>query len=199
MLLCAEEVARATTSSHLSCHFDGSMVHRDVPPVTSSQQFLDDLAAHLRITTGFTIPFNLKEHFSFTELLVRTAQQTQRLVPSAAQDALGEGVILGPCATALGFTTGLWLAAASAKRAVRGVVNDPTVRDWLAAVNDGVPANAVVVRPAIGFDERCGPLILTVMQDPGVLCPFYCGCFKLLKFIRKNRSFGPKTETSPRP
>ena len=54
-------------------HFDGFMVHRDVPPVTSSQQFLDDLSTHLRITTGFTISFNVKEHFSFTE--------THRLVP----------------------------------------------------------------------------------------------------------------------
>ena len=28
------------------------------------------------MTTGFTTPFDLKEHFSFTQLLVRTAQQT---------------------------------------------------------------------------------------------------------------------------
>ena len=146
------------------------MVHKDVPPVTSSQQFLDDLATHLRITTGFTIPFDLKEHFSFTQLLVRTAQQTHRLVPPAAQDDLGEGVVLGPCATALGFTTGLWLAAARAERVVRGAVDGSTVRDWLAAVNDGVPANAVVMRPAIGFEIPKGaisPLILIVMQDPG--------------------------------
>ena len=83
-LLCVEEVARASTSSHLSCHFDGFMVHRDVPPVTSSQQFLDDLATHLRITTGFRISFDLKKHVSFTQLLVRTAQQTRRLAPPAA-------------------------------------------------------------------------------------------------------------------
>ena len=125
VLLCVEEVARASTSSHLSCHFDGFMVHRDVPPVTSSQQFLDDLAMHLRITTGFTIPFDLNEHFSFTQLLVRTAQQTHRLVPPAAQDDLGEGVVLGPCATALGFTTGLWLAAARAERVVRWTSGRP--------------------------------------------------------------------------
>ena len=79
---------------HLSCHFDGFVVHRDVPQVTSSQQFLDDLATHLRITTEFTIPFD----FSFTQLLVRTASQTHRFVPPAAQDDLGEGVVLGPCA-----------------------------------------------------------------------------------------------------
>ena len=48
-----------------------------------------------------------------------------------------------------------------------------TVRDWLAAVNDGVPANAVM-RPAIGFEIPKGagsPLILIVVQDPGVVCP----------------------------
>ena len=70
------------------------MVHRDVPPVTSSQQFMDDLATHLRITAGFTIPFDSKEHFSFAQLLVRTAQQTHQFVPPVAQDDLGEGVVL---------------------------------------------------------------------------------------------------------
>ena len=69
----------------------------------------------LRITAGFAIPFDLKERLSFTQLLVLTAQQTHRLVPSVAQDDLGEGVVLGPCATALGFMTGLWLAAARAE------------------------------------------------------------------------------------
>ena len=52
---------------------------------------------------------------------------------------------MGPCATPLGFTTGSWLAAARADFVVRGAVDDPTVRDWLAAVKDGVPANAVVI------------------------------------------------------
>ena len=159
-LLCVEEVARARTSSHLLCHFDGFMVHRDVPPVTSPQQFLDDLATHLRITTRFTILFDLKEHFPFTQLLVHTAQQTHQMVPPAAQDDLDEGVVLGPCATVLGFTTGLWLAAACAER----------MGDWLAAVNDGVPANAVVMRPAIGF-EIPKDVVLIVVQDPGVVCP----------------------------
>ena len=81
---------------------------------------------------------------------------------------------LGTCATALGFTTGLWLAAARAERVVRGVVDGSTERDWLAAVNDGVPVNAVVMRPVIGFEISKGaisPLILIVMQDPCVVCP----------------------------
>ena len=89
---------------------------------------------------------------------------------------------LGPCAAALGFTTGLWLAAARVERVVRGAGDDPTVRDWLAAVNDGVPANAVVEIP-----EDAGPLILIVMQDPRVVCPCNGCCFKLLWFICKNR------------
>ena len=124
-------------------------------------------------------------------------------------------MVLGPCATALGFTTGLWLAAARAERVVLGAVDGPTMRDWLAAVNDGVPANAVVMRPAIGFEipqDAGSPLILIVVQDPGVVCPCNGCCFNLLWFIRKIRypigqarprrsaSFGPtKTEASPCP
>ena len=84
---------------------------------------------------------------------------------------MGEGVVLGPCATALGFTTGLWLAAARAERVVRGSGDGPTVRDWLAAVNGGVSAKAVVLRPAIGFEiakDAGSPLILIVM-DPEVV------------------------------
>ena len=71
---------------------------------------------------------------------------------------------------------------------MRGEVDGPTVRDWLAAVNDGVHANAVVMRPAIGFEIAKGagsPLILIVMQDPGVVCPCDGCCFKLKWFIRK--------------
>ena len=44
VLLCVEEMARASTSSHLSFHFDGFMVHSDVP-VTFAQQFTDDAPA----------------------------------------------------------------------------------------------------------------------------------------------------------
>ena len=41
-------------------------------------------------------------------------------------------------------------------------VDGPTVRDWLAAVNDGVPANAIVVRLAIGFEipKDAGSLLI---------------------------------------
>ena len=88
-LLCVEEVARASTSSHLSCHFDGFMVHKDIPPVTSSKQFLHGLATHLRITTGLTIPFDLKEQFSFTQLLVRTAHKASAGHRPSARCAFG--------------------------------------------------------------------------------------------------------------
>ena len=100
-------------------------------------------------------------------------------------------MVQGPCATALGFTTGLWLEAARAKRVVRGAVDGPTVRDWLAAVNDGVPANAVVMRPAVGFaipKDAGSPLILIVMLGSlGWVCPCDGCCLKLWWFIRKNR------------
>ena len=64
----------------------------------------------------------------------------------------------------------------------------PTVRDWLAAVNDGVPANAVVVGPVIGLEvpKNAGSsLIPIVIQDPGVVCPCNGCCFKLRWFVRK--------------
>ena len=57
-----------------------------------------------------------------------------------------------------------------------------TVRDWLAAVNDRVPTNAVVMRPAIGFEiakDEGSPLILIVIQGSGVVCPCHGCCFKL--------------------
>ena len=95
-------------------------------------------------------------------------------------------MVLGPRATALGFTTGLWLSLARAERVVRGAVDDSTVRDWFAAVNDGIPENAVVMRMAIGFVIPKA-LILIVMQDPGVVCPCNGCCDKLSWLIPKNR------------
>ena len=177
VLLCVEEVAR--TSSHLSFRFGGFMVHRDVPLVTYSQQFLDDPATH-----GIHHPFRLDG-----ALLLHTAPCPYRptdapVFTSRGAGRPGEAVVLGPCATASGFTTSSWLVAACAERVVRGAVDDPTVRDWLAAVNDGIPANAVVMRPAIGFDAG-RPLILIVMQVPGVMCPCHGSCFKLYWFIRE--------------
>ena len=68
-------------------------------------------------------------------------------------------MVLGPCATALGFMTGLRLAAARPKRGwCVEWLTGPTVRDWLAAVNDGVPTNAVVMRLAIGFEIPKGAI-----------------------------------------
>ena len=116
VLLCVEEVARASTSSHLSCHFGGFMVHRDAP-VTSPQQFLDDLATHLRITTLSTTPFDFKEHLSFTSLSVPPNRRTSSYLPRRRTTLVREWC-LSPCATALGFTTGLWLAAARAEYCV---------------------------------------------------------------------------------
>ena len=46
VLLCVEEVAWTSTSTHLSLHFEGFMVHRDVPPVTSTRKFIRNLACY---------------------------------------------------------------------------------------------------------------------------------------------------------
>ena len=135
--------------------------------MTSSQQFLDNLAT--RTTTGFTIPFDLKEHFSFTQLLVRTAQQTHPLVPSPSPRGAGRpgrGSGAGPLCHGAGVHDGLAVGGSPCREVVRGAVDGQTVRDWLVAVNDGVPANAVVRRPAIGFEI-------------GVVCPCNGCCFKL--------------------
>ena len=67
---------------------------------------------------------SMKENFSFTQLLVRTAQQTYQLVPSTEQDDLGEGVLRG------------------------------AVESFTAAVNDGVPANAVVMRRSVSKSRQ---------------------------------------------
>ena len=90
VLLCVEEVARASTSSHLPCHFDGFMVNRDVPPETSSQQFLDNLATAPADHHGVHHPFRLEG-----ALLLHTALCPYR--PTDApfnKDDLGEGVVL---------------------------------------------------------------------------------------------------------
>ena len=183
-LLCVEEVARASTSSHLSCHFGGFMVHKDVPPVTSSQQFLDDLATHLRSTTEFTIPFDLKEHFSLTQLLVRVAQQTHRVVPLPPPRGGGRpwrGSGAGPLCHGAGVHDGL-VVGGSPRREGGAWSGGRLHCAGLARVNDGVPLNAFVMRPEVGFEvpkDAGSTLILTVMQDPGVVCPCF-GCrFKL--------------------
>ena len=118
----------------------------------------------------FTIPFDSNEDFSFTQLLVRAAQQTHRLVPPRGAGRPGRGSGTWACVPRR------WGARQACGRQpvlrgwCGGPVDSPTVRDSLAAVNDGVPANAVVMRPAIGFEmtkDAGSPLILTVVQDPG--------------------------------
>ena len=124
---CAWRRSRAQTPPATSRAIStASWCTRAVPPVTSSWQFLDDLATHLRTTTGFTTPFDLKEHFSSTKLLVRTAQQTHWLVPPATQDDLGEGVVLGS------FVPRRWGSRRACgwrqpvpERVVRGAVDGP--------------------------------------------------------------------------
>ena len=93
------------------------IVHRDVPPVTSSQQFLDDLATHLRVTTRFTVPSNLKEHFSFTELLCPHCPTDAPFGTLGGAGRPGRGSDTGPLCHGAGS---LWLAAARAERTVQG-------------------------------------------------------------------------------
>ena len=91
VLLCVEEVARASTSRAIST----ASWCIDVPPVTSSQQFLNDPATHLRITTVFTTPFRLER-----ALLLHTAPCPYRPTDApvgasrAPQSDLGEGAVL---------------------------------------------------------------------------------------------------------
>ena len=68
-----------------------------------------------------------------------------------------------------GVHDGLVVGGSRAERVVCGAVDSL----WLAVVNDGVHTNAVVMRPVIGFEipkDAGSPLILIVMQDPGVVC-----------------------------
>ena len=81
VLRCVEDVVFASTSNHLSLHFDGFMVHRDNQLECTTADFLNLLDQRLMETTGFIIPFVVKEHFSFTQLLRARAGQGDRVLP----------------------------------------------------------------------------------------------------------------------
>ena len=110
-------------------------------------QFLDDAPADHH--SGFTIFVDLKEHFSFTQLLVRTAQQTHQLVLRAAQDDVGEGAVLGPRATALAWSGGRPHCAGLARGRERGgprergchAPGQPSDPDRHAGLLGGVPVS----------------------------------------------------------
>ena len=69
VLRCVEGIILASTTSHCSLHFDGSMVHRNVQPECTTTDFVHQLEQRLEEATGFRIPFAVKEHHSFTQLL----------------------------------------------------------------------------------------------------------------------------------
>ena len=121
-----------------------------------------DLATHLRITTGFHHPFRLEGvpcPYCPTDAPVGTP---------AGPGRPGRGSGTGPLCHGAGVHDGL--VVGGGERVVRGAVDDPTVRDLLAAVNDKVPANAVVMRPAISLEipkDVGSSLILIPMQDSG--------------------------------
>ena len=107
---CVEKVARASTSSHLSCHFDGFMAPAD--------------------HHGVHHPFRLEG-----ALLLHTAPCPYR--PTDAPVGTQWYWALVPRRWGSRRACG-WRQPVP-KRVVRGPVDGPTVRDWLAAVNDGSP------------------------------------------------------------
>ena len=161
-----------------SCHFGGCMVRGDVPLVTSSQQFLDDLA-HVRITMEGTISVDLKKHFSFTQLLVRTAQRTGWYAPWRRATWATEWC--------WALVPRLW----GSRRACGWRQGRREGGAW----SGGRPHCARLARgrerrgphqrsrhaPGDRFrdPDAGGPLVLIVMQDSGVVCPCNGCCFKL--------------------
>ena len=108
VLLCVEEVARASTSNHLSCHFDGFMVHKDVPPVTSSHAPADHHGVHH--------PFRLEgARLLHTAPCPYPTDAPVGTTPDAGRPGRGSGAGL----LCHGAGTGLWLAAARAERVER--------------------------------------------------------------------------------
>ena len=89
VLRCVEVVVFASTSSHLSFHFDGFMVHRDNQLECTTADFLNLLDQRLMETTGFIVPFVVKEHFSFTQLLHARVGQDDRVLPVEHQGEHG--------------------------------------------------------------------------------------------------------------
>ena len=69
VLRCIEGVICASTTCHCSLHFDGFMIHRIAQPDCTTADFLHQLEQCLMDTVGFRIPFTVKGHVSFTQLL----------------------------------------------------------------------------------------------------------------------------------
>ena len=108
VLRCVEGVICASTTSHCSLYFDGFMIHRNVQPDCTTADFLHQLEECLMDTVGIWIPFAVKEHFSFTQLLRAQDGRKDRVLPVEHQVDHGASVSTSPCAFVLGFKTGRW-------------------------------------------------------------------------------------------
>ena len=71
-------------------------------------------------TTGFIVPFVVKEHFSFTQLLRARAGRDDRVLHVEHQGEHGVNMLISPCTLALGFATGMWTNASRGVRSVQG-------------------------------------------------------------------------------
>ena len=108
VLRCVEDVVFASNTSHLSLHIDGFIVHRDNQLECTKADFLNLSDQRLMETTGFIVPFVVKEHFSFTQLLRARAGQDDHVLPVEHQGEHGVNMLISPCTLASGFATGMW-------------------------------------------------------------------------------------------
>ena len=98
VLRCIEDKILASTTSHCSLHFDGFMVHRNVTPVCSLDEFRCHLEQTLENASGFRILFALKEHHSFAQLLRARAGGDERVLPDDQQSDTGTCLTASACA-----------------------------------------------------------------------------------------------------
>ena len=183
VLRCVEDVVFASTSSHLSLHFDGFMVHRDNQLECTTAEFLNLLDQRLMETTGFIIPFVVKEHFSFTQLLRARAGQDDRVLPVEHQGEHGVNMLISPCTLAAGFATSMWTNASCAVYAAPRIGGCLTMRQWMDAFNEKNHGNPTCACPSIGFHppaEVEGSAVLVVFEDFGLEKMFWETSFVLL-------------------
>ena len=93
------------------------MVHKNVMPVCSPDEFRCHLAQSLEEASGFRIPFALKEHHSFAQLLPARAGGHECVLPDEQQRDTGTCLTASACALAFGFLTDRWTSAIRAAAA----------------------------------------------------------------------------------
>ena len=141
----------ASTTSHCSLNFDGFMVHRNVQPECTTTDFVHQLEQRLEETTGFRIPFAVKEHHSFTQLLRARAGEHEYVLLVEHQGNNGGSISMSACALAFGFTTGRWMSAIRAVNTAERAGGCLTVRRWFEVFNEDNLTNPIVPCPSVGF------------------------------------------------